>query len=504
MNFLRNIPFVAWIEETGYLDQFLVIIGIFAALFFLKLLQKTSKAAVSTAGAATPARVKDALWPPEKQAARMEKRGEFEQAALLYKETGKINDAVRCCQKLDDPVMAGEFLEAMERYAEAEELYRKANSQNHLKNVLSTQGKWDDVAEILLSEGKNSMAADAFEKAGMLLRAADIYNSSENFDKAGNLYKSAGESQKAAEAFEKAYMQDKLFMKERPQLAALAGDLFAESGAAEDAGRMYKLADRHEDAATAYELAGMHQEAGELYFSAKHYEKAAECFSASGDTTQAALVKAEQMEAEGRLAEAAEFYREGENTMKAAETFEASGMHNEAAECYAATGEYRTAADCFAKAGSALKAAEMFQHSGQFERAAELFLEVGDMEKAISMFDKHGRFYDAGMLLAQLGRTGQAIAALKKVPTENGRFREASYLLGNLLKKSDLLPEAVEAYKNAVSQDPIGVGTMDIYYKLAVTLEEVEHAEEARPIFREILSVNPDYKDVRQRTETKS
>ncbi len=501
MDFLRAIPFLSAIDEAGYLDKVLAVIGIFAAFFLLKLLSKAGKAAVGTKSSS---RIKDALWPPEKQAAGMEKRGDFEHAALLYKEAGRLNDAVRCYQNLDDSVTAGEFLEAMDRLAEAEEMYRKANSRNHLKNVLMSQNKWDKVAEILLSEGKNSMAADALEKAGMLLRAAEIYNLSNNFNKAGNLYKSVGESKKAAEAFEKSYMQDKLFMKERPELAALAGDLFAEAEAAEDAGRMYKLANRPEDAATAYESAGMHQEAGELYFTAKHYEKAAECFRLAGNTVHAALVMAEQMESEGHLAEAAAFYHEGENTMKAAEMFEAAEMHAEAAECYSEMGEYRTAAECFEKSGQTLSAAEMFQHAGKFEHAAELFLAVGEMEKAISMFDKYGRFYDAGMLLAQLGMTGQAITALKKVPAEDRRFREANYLLGNLLRKSGLLPEAVEAYKNAVAQDPVGVGTMDIYYNLAMTLEKEEHPEEARPIFREIFSIKPDYKDVRQRTETKS
>ena len=502
MDFLRTIPFVSSIEEAGYLDKVLTVIGIFAAFFFLKLLSKAGKAAVGATKSSS--RIKNALWPPEKQASSLEKRGNFEQAALLYKEVGKINDAVRCYQKLDDPVMAGEFLEAMDCFAEAEEMYRQAESKKHLKNVLIAQDKWDEAAEILLAEGKNSMAADAFEKAGMLLRAAEIHDSANNFNKAGNLYKSAGESLKAAEAFEKAYMQDKVFMKERPELAVLAGDLFAEAGSAKEAGKMYALGNRPDDAAAAYESAGMYQEAGELYFKAKQYEKAAECFKLSGDTIQAALVMAEHMEAEGNLSEAAAFYHEGDNTMKAAEMFEAAEMHAEAAECYAEMGEYRTAAECFEKSGQTLNAAEMFQHAGKFEHAAELFLAVGEIEKAISMFDKYGRFYDAGMLLAQLGMTGQAITALKKVSAEDRRFREANYLLGNILRKNGLLPEAIDAYKNAVAQDPVGTGTMDIYYNLALILEKEERHEEARPIFREIFSINPDYKDVRQRTETKS
>ncbi len=502
MDLLRSIPFVSAIEEAGYLDKVLAVIGIFAVFFLIKLLSKAGKAAVGTAN--TSSRIKDAIWPPEKQAAGMEKRGDFEHAALLYKAAGKLNEAVRCYQQLDNSVTAGEFLEAMDRLAEAEEMYRKANSRNHLKNVLMSQKKWDKLAEILLSEGKNSMAAEAFEKAGMLLRAAEIHNLAKNFEKAGNLYKSAGESLKAANAFEKAYMQDKVFMKERSEFAILAADLFAEAGAAKEAGKMYSLGNQPAEAAAAYESVGMHQEAGELYFTAKQYEKSAECFKSSGDTIQAALVVAEHMESEGNIAKAAAFYHEGKNTMKAAEMFEAAEMHAEAAECYSEMGEYRIAAECFEKSGQTLSAANMFKQAGKFEHAAELFLAVGEMEKAISMFGKYGRFYDAGMLLSQLGRTGQAITNLKKVSVEDRRFRESNYLLGNLLRKSGLLPEAVEAYKNAVAQDSIGVGTMDIYYNLAITLEEEEHPEEARPIFREIFSIKPDYKDVRQRTETKS
>ncbi|MGW8323125.1 MAG: hypothetical protein ACWGSD_16370 [Thermodesulfobacteriota bacterium] len=360
-------------------------------------------------------------------------------------------------------------------------------------------GKWEHLAMSLLNEGKTNMAAEAFEEARMPLRAAEIYEKVENFQKAGELYKTGQDAARAAVAFEKAYSHHKMFMKEKPEIALEAARLYREVGATADAGRLFAMAGDYGQAAAAYEEAGQHKDAGEYFYRAREYDRAVESFERAGDRVRSALVRAEKLEGEGQLGEAARYYKTGNNLIKAGELFDASDSPSEAAECYAATGAYAEAAECYARAGEKGPAADMFQRAGNYQRAAELYLEAGEMDKAISNFEQGGRNYDAGLLLSQMGRSAPAIASLRRVPADSDRYRETNYLLGNLLRKNDLLSEAVEAYQRAAAGHPVVTNTLDLYYNLADALQAIGRTAEAEVIFREIETIKPDFRDVKQR-----
>lgn len=494
MDFLDNIPYVS--EYREYAVPLLLLV---LALVIIRVLHRV---AVTTGlSNKMSAGLIKLFWPPEREAARLEKKGELEQAAMLFRRIDLIDDAVRCYQKMDNPVVAGQFLENMEKFQEAEKLYKRADSESHLRCVWSKQGKWDKVAESLLADGKRNMAAEAFEKAGMPSQAAQIYITEENFDKAGRLFREAGENAKAAAALEKAFINDKMFAKEKPETAALSAQLYVASDLPADAARMYVQADMPAEAAHAFEKAGNYTAAGENYHLAKEHEKSAECFRRAGDQVHAASVMAEFMENKGRLIDAGELYRQGDNPIKAAELFEAAEKYGDAAECYKTTGEYTSAGECFIRAGQVRDAAVMFQQAGVFERASSLFLECGEFDKAIDIFEKSGRHYDAGMLLSQLGKTESAMHALKNVRREDEHYRESSYLLGNLLMKRGLLYEAAEAYRSALIGDVVNVGNLGVFYSLATALEETGRKSEANEIFRQIMVLKPDYRDVRKKLD---
>jgi|GEM_PF-2693684 len=498
MDSLRRLPGFSILDDYGVLDYVLLLVAAFLLLSVARFVRQSLSPGGALRGLVD--RTLKSVQNPAQQAARYERKGEIELAADIYKDLGRPDDAARCYQQLEDPILAGEYLEAMERYAEAEVMYRKGDSQSHLRNVWKAMGKWDELAINLFREGKVNMAAEAFEEARMPVKAAEIYEKAENFQKAGELYRSGHEPARAAAALEKAYTRQKMFMKDKPELAVESARLYLEVGAHADAGRLFAMAEKFREAGTAFKEAGQFREAGDHFLRAGEYDLAADSFTSAGDSIRSDLVRAEQLESEGKLVESAEKYRSGNNLAKAAELFEAAGNHSEAARCFTGTGDYRTAGECHVRAGEKVLAAEVFQKAGEYERAAQLFLETGEIDQAVSNFERCDRNYDAGLLLSQLGKIGPAISSLRMVGPESERYREASYLLGNLLRKSDLHADAVEAYQRAVEGQAVVTNTLDLYYNLADSLYATGKVTEAEDIFKQIRILKPDFRDVSQRT----
>ena len=479
MDILRDMPLISTIAGAGYLPHLFAVVALLVVLIAVRAVRKRG----GEGDGASRGLVREAV--------KLEKAGRLDEAAVIYRQLDRPEDAVRCYAALENFVAAGELLEGLGRYDEAEEMYARADSRSNLRNLWTSRGMWDKVGEAMSSEGKHASAADAFERAGMFENAALEYEEDGNFEKAGELFERADNNRKAAEMYEKAYFRERSRTRNRPELAETSALNYTASGLPGIAARMYLIAGKSATAAECYKTAGMFREAGDLLYRMKEKEKAAGCYRLAGDGVRASLTMAEWLESQGRHADAAGFYAEGANFIRAAYAYSKAGMFAEAGAYYAKTGDFRTAADCLDAGGDKQGAAGMYLLAGEFELAARFFLAANDVPKAIAAFERGNRLYDAAMLLVQTGLAGQAAAMLKKIPDDSPVLREANLLLGNILRDSGLYSDAVGAYRKAAAGISIGAGTLDLYSRLADVMEKSGMADEAAAIAEKIHSYKP-------------
>jgi protein O-mannosyl-transferase len=98
-----------------------------------------------------------------------------------------------------------------------------------------------------------------------------------------------------------------------------------------------------------------------------------------------------------------------------------------------------------------------------------------------------------GRVLADTGRTDEAVAHFQKAVEINPTFGEAHFNLGVLVADMGRTDEAVAHYRKAVEFDP---DHADAHNNLGVLLEQMGQADEAMALYRKTLEINPNHSGV--------
>jgi len=128
------------------------------------------------------------------------------------------------------------------------------------------------------------------------------------------------------------------------------------------------------------------------------------------------------LEEQGRLAEAAEAYLEGQETWAAASTFERMGRAERAAELFLQAGDHKKGAALFSQAGKPARAATLFLEKGNNLEAARLFALAGQWSTAAELYEKSGYPLRAAEAWEKDGKPLKAAEAYEKHFTENVSF----------------------------------------------------------------------------------
>ncbi|HSF01388.1 MAG TPA: hypothetical protein VLA62_00165, partial [Solirubrobacterales bacterium] len=128
------------------------------------------------------------------------------------------------------------------------------------------------------------------------------------------------------------------------------------------------------------------------------------------------------LEEQGRLADAAEAYLEGNETWAAASTFEKMGRTERAAELFLASGDHKKGAALFTQAGKPARAAALFLEKGNNLEAARLFAQAGQWGTAAELYEKSGYPLRAAEAWEKDGKPLKAAEAYEKHFAENVSF----------------------------------------------------------------------------------
>jgi serine/threonine-protein kinase len=164
------------------------------------------------------------------------------------------------------------------------------------------------------------------------------------------------------------------------------------------------------------------------------------------------------LEEQGRLAEAAEAYLEGQETWAAASTFERMGRAERAAELFLQAGDHKKGAALFSQAGKPARAAALFLEKGNNLEAARLYALAGQWSTAAELYEKSGYPLRAAEAWEKDGKPLKAAEAYEKHFTENVSFStsysqsagtpdaKSSLQAGRLFEQAKQLERAAAVY----------------------------------------------------------
>ena len=121
-------------------------------------------------------------------------------------------------------------------------------------------------------------------------------------------------------------------------------------------------------------------------------------------------------------------------------------------------------------------------------------------EVEVQVGDKDPRtYYDLGIAYKEMGLLDDALDAFRTAAAAPHLFREASSMAAMVHAEKGELQDAVAAYRRALAPGPGSIDEQGLCYALADVLVQAGEVEEARDLFRGIVSSNPGYRDARQR-----
>jgi serine/threonine-protein kinase len=446
----------------------------------------------------------------ERQAAAQAKAGNFMEAGRIYEEAGMPEKAAETYLQGEEFMAAAFVFEKLPgKIEKAGEYFLKA-------------GDYKKAAEVYTTAGKPGKAAPLFEERGNNLEAARLYSLAQQWDKAaalfvksgyplraGEAFEKQGDFLKAAESFEKHFMENVTFSTtysgappaSEMKNALKAGQLYEKAGAPERAREIYLRGSFFKQAAAV--CAGLKQfdKAAEYLLRAEDLAGAADAYEKGGDAVKAANYRGEVAFKAGKLAEAAAFFRKGQDYQRSAELFEQVGKLEEAGAAYEEADSFAPAGAVYMRAGRKDKAAFSYERSGDYEMAAKLYEEAGNGGKAAELYDKAGLTYKGGISAAAAGHTQKAIALLQRVPPTDEHHAEATEKLAELFVLSGMMTLAIERLEKALGGKPPSGENLGLYYWLGRAHEAAQAHPKAIAVYKRIQSEDLEYRDVIARVQ---
>jgi tetratricopeptide (TPR) repeat protein len=170
------------------------------------------------------------------------------------------------------------------------------------------------------------------------------------------------------------------------------------------------------------------------------------------------LAAGKLLEEQGRLADAAEAYLEGQETWAAAATFEKMGRAEKAAELFLQAGDFKKGAALFTQAGKHARAAALFLEKGNNLEAARLYAQASQWGTAAELYEKSGYPLRAAEAWEKDGKPLRAAEAYEKHFAENVSFStsfsqsqgtqdsKSARLAGRMFEQANQLERAATIY----------------------------------------------------------
>lgn len=193
-----------------------------------------------------------------------------------------------------------------------------------------------------------------------------------------------------------------------------------------------------------------------------------------------------------------------EASLEKAKKKESKGDYAGAAEQYEAVNDFPRAASMYEKARDFSKAGGIYESMEKLDKAVEMYKKSGESLKAAAVYIKLGNYFEAAKIFKNKGDRLRAAQALEMFGNKLAAAREymaagKHIRAAKLFKDEGLYDEAASAYYASLGNAELDEMSLDKYYAYAALLVLAGDRDKAADIYTGIISVNPNFRDVKGR-----
>ena len=431
---------------------------------------------------------------------------------------GNYYEAGKTFEEIGEYKLAFSAYETGEQYNEMGELYEKLNKETQAIEIYKKSGNFDKLIKLYLKRKNIEMAGNLLENNNRFQEAAELYYSHERYERAAQIYEKKGFYKKAAYIYEKAGNLRKAavnFEKWFLSNADTSVGFHNQSQVDKDLFKAVDLYIKIDEHQRAYELLlrnnkfdyaakvalklQKHEEAAKLFEKAQQPTLAAEVYDKLNRPKLANQLRGEAALAQGKMGEAAEWFKKGEDFIRAAEFFEWEKDFEKAAYCYFMSQNYLASADNYLKSGKEEEAAKMFEMGREWKTAADISQKYKKYLKAGELYEKAEDFFNAGNCFLKVDDDKRALANFQQVKESSADFEKAITQMAAIFLRTRKPQLVIEKIGKLLTDTPINKSNIEWYYMLGQAYENAGNFKKAHEIFQGILSEDYSFKDVHQK-----
>jgi tetratricopeptide (TPR) repeat protein len=213
---------------------------------------------------------------------------------------------------------------------------------------------------------------------------------------------------------------------------------------------------------------------------------AARALDAAGNARAAHLLRAELYRGQGRGDEAARELEAAGRLGDAAALRTRGSDFEGGAALYEEAGEIDRAAAAYRDAGAFAEAARCYEQVYDYGNALECWREVGDAEREMLMLEKLGEFMEAAAIARQRGERDRVIAYLQHIEPRHAQFGDACRLLAEIASEDGDHDLAVAKFEESLSATGIENASIETLESYAAVLERAGRKREALSAYEAI------------------
>jgi len=431
---------------------------------------------------------------------------------------GNYYEAGKTFEEVGEYKLAFNAYETGEQYNEMGELYEKLNKETQAIEIYKKSGNFDKLIKLYLKRKNIEMAGNLLENNNRFQEAAELYYSHERYERAAQIYEKKGFYKKAAYIYEKAGNLRKAAVNFEKWFLSNADTSVGFHNQSQVDKDLYKAVDLYikiDEYQRAYELLLRNNKfdyAAKVALKLQKYEEAAKLFEKAQQPMQAAEVydklnrpkmanqlRGEASLAQGKMGEAAEWFKKGEDFIRAAEFFEWEKDFEKAAYCYFMSQNYLASADNYLKSGKEEEAAKMFEMGREWKTAADISQKYKKYLKAGELYEKAEDFFNAGNCFLKVDDDKRALANFQQVKENSADFEKAITQMAAIFLRTRKPQLVIEKIGKLLTDTPINKSNIEWYYMLGQAYENAGNFKKAHEIFQGILSEDYSFKDVHQK-----
>lgn len=431
---------------------------------------------------------------------------------------GNYYEAGKTFEDIGEYKLAFNAYETGEQYNEMGELYEKLNKETQAIEIYKKSGNFDKLIKLYLKRKNIEMAGNLLENNNRFQEAAELYYSHERYERAAQIYEKKGFYKKAAYIYEKAgnlrkaaVNFEKWFLSNADTSVGFhnqsqvdkdlykAVDLYIKIDEYQRAYDLLLRNNKFEHAAKVALKLQKYEEAAKLFEKAQQPMLAAEVYDKLNQPKMANQLRGEAALVQGKMGEAAEWFKKGEDFIRAAEFFEWEKDFEKAAYCYFMSQNYLASADNYLKSGKEEEAAKMFEMGREWKTAADISQKYKKYQKAGELYEKAEDFFNAGNCFLKVDDDKRALANFQQVKESSADFEKAITQMASIFLRTRKPQLVIEKIGKLLTDTPINKSNIEWYYMLGQAHENSGNFKKAHEIFQGILSEDYSFKDVHQK-----